>query len=111
MVDMAVGQKDLLDRDSGLLGGRLQARQVAARIDERGAHCRGAPQQGAILLQRSDRDDRRAQRWLIHFRGSAADQGWSLAVAGGSSFLEAATASAWRITRRTLRPASLARLA
>ena len=44
-----------------------------------------------------------------HFQGSVADQGWSVAIAGGSFFIDAATASAWRITRSTLPPASLAR--
>ena len=34
--------------------------EVAAGIDERAAHRLGAPQQGAILLQRRHRDDRRA---------------------------------------------------
>jgi hypothetical protein len=66
MIDMAVGQQDLLDCDAGLLGGGLKARQVAAGIDERAAHRRGAPQQGAVLLQRRDRNDRGAQRRFVH---------------------------------------------
>ena len=108
MVDMAVGQQDLLDRDSGLRRRRLEPRQVAARIDERAAHRLGAPDQRAILLQRRHRNDRRAQRRLAHFHGSAG-RGCEVAIAGGSFFIEAATASAWRITRSTLPPASLAR--
>src|SRR5256885_11299401 len=50
MVDMAVGQQDLIDRDARLARSRFEARQVAAGIDEGAAHRLGAPQQGAILL-------------------------------------------------------------
>src|SRR4051812_19300251 len=72
MVDMAVGQQDLLDRDAGLSGGGVEARQVAAGVDERAAHGRCAPQQRAVLLERRDRDDGRAERRLrfAHFHGS-----------------------------------------
>ena len=42
-------------------GRGLEPRQVAAGIDEGAAHRRGAPQQGAILLQRRHRDDRGAR--------------------------------------------------
>ena len=66
MVDMTVCQQDLLDGYAGLSRRRLEARQIAARIDERAAHRRGAPQQRAILLERRDRDDRGAERWLAH---------------------------------------------
>ena len=62
MVDVAVGEQDLLDRHAGLGRRRLQPVEVAAGIDERAAHRLGAPQQGAILLQRGDRDDRRLER-------------------------------------------------
>src|SRR6185503_7185442 len=34
MVDMAVGEQDLLDRHAGLLRSRLEPREVAAGIDE-----------------------------------------------------------------------------
>ena len=60
MVDMAVGQEELLDRRPALRRGGLEPRQVAARIDDRAAHRRCAPQQGAILLERRDGDDRRS---------------------------------------------------
>src|SRR6476660_4231133 len=111
MVDMAMGQHDFLDRDSGLLSGRLEPSEIAARIDERAAHSLRAPQQSAVLLQRRDRDDRRAKGRLggAHFHGSVEVQGLSVAVAGASSFIDAATASAWRKTRRRFPPASLAR--
>ena len=47
MVDMAVGEQDLLDCHPGLLGGGLELAEIAARIDERGAHRRGAPDQAS----------------------------------------------------------------
>ena len=94
MVDMAVGQQDLLDRDAGLRRRRLEPRQIAAGIDEGAAHRRRAPQQGAILLQRRHRDDRRAQRRARSFGPAAREQ---VASAGGSSFIDAATASARRM--------------
>ena len=106
MVDMAVGQQDLLDRHPGLSSGGLEPRQVAARIDEGAAHRRRAPQQGAILLQRRHRDDRRAKRRRGLVRQSSTSS-WS--IAGGSFFIDGATASAWRMARSTLPPASLAR--
>src|SRR3954452_9843452 len=111
MVDVAVGQQDLLDGDVGLLGRGLEAREVAARIDECCPHSPGAPQKRAILVERRDRDDRCAQRRLgcAHFQGSVADHGLSVAIAGGSFFIDAATASAPRSARRTLPPASFER--
>src|SRR5438270_6887043 len=110
MVDMAVGEQDLLDRDARLARARLQPWQVAAWIYERAAHRFRAPQQRAILLQRRDRNDRRPQRRLGrgHFQGSVG-RGWSVAIAGGSFFIDAATASACRSTRSKLPPASVAR--
>ena len=62
MIDMAVRQQDLLDRDAGLRDRRLDARQVAAGIDHRRLHRRGAPDERAILLERRDGDDRGAER-------------------------------------------------
>src|SRR3546814_4485824 len=47
-------------------GRRLQFRQIAAGIDEGALHRLGAPQQGAILLERGDGDDRGAERGLRH---------------------------------------------
>src|SRR3546814_8894693 len=66
MIDMAVGEQDLLDRDAMMRGRRLQFRQIAAGIDEGALHRLGAPQQGAILLERGDGDDRGAERGLRH---------------------------------------------
>src|SRR4051794_558559 len=43
MVDMAMRQQDLLNRDSGLLRGGLEPRQIPTRIDERAVHRRRAP--------------------------------------------------------------------
>src|SRR5205085_8150954 len=108
MVDMAVGEQDLLDRYAGLGGGRFEPRQVAAGIGESAAHRLGAPDQAAILLQRRDRQDRGAQRRVLG-RRLAHLAGSSVAIDGGSSFIDAATASARRRTRRMLPPASLAR--
>src|SRR3546814_9646549 len=44
MIDMAVGEQDLLDRDAMMRGRRLQFRQIAAGIDEGALHRLGAPQ-------------------------------------------------------------------
>ena len=88
VVDMAMGQQDFLDRRPGLRRGGLQFVEVAARIDKGSGHRLGAPQQGAILLKRRDRNDRRSERGLRHFAGS------SVAIEAGWSFISAATASA-----------------
>ena len=69
MIDMAVGEQDLLDRDPGLRSGFLQLRQVAAGIDERAAHGLRAPDQAAILLEGGHRDDRGTKRRLAHLAG------------------------------------------
>lgn len=66
MVDVPVGEQDLLDCHSGLLSSGLETGQIAAWVDERAAHCLGAPQQRAILLKRRNRDDGRAERRLAH---------------------------------------------
>jgi hypothetical protein len=62
MVDMAVGDQDLFDRDTRLRRGSLQPGQITARIDERPAHRRSAPQERAILLEGRNRDDGGAHR-------------------------------------------------
>src|SRR6185369_4177954 len=105
MVDVAVRQQDLLDRHADLARGRLQARQVSARIDERPAHRLRAPDQAAILLQRSHRNDRRAKRRFAHCAGASSTG----ERAAGSFFIDAETLSALRRTRRTLPPASFDR--
>src|SRR5262245_60314467 len=101
MVDVTMGQQDLLDRHAGLCRRRFQTIEVAARIDEGAQHRFGAPQQGAILLQWGDRDDRGLKRRVGHLAGS------KVAMTGGTSFIEAETASACRSTRSTFSPASL----
>src|SRR4051794_3024664 len=71
MVDMTVGEEDFLDCDARLLGGRLEARQVAPGIDECAAHRLRAPDEAAVLLQWSDRNDRGFQRRLTHCAGAS----------------------------------------
>src|SRR3546814_18394125 len=56
MVDMAVGNEDLLYGDAMLLGRLPEQRQIAARIDEGAAIGRRAPEKRAILLERRDGD-------------------------------------------------------
>src|SRR5207244_2077745 len=85
MVDMAVGEQDLVDRYARLFSRRSVPRQVAAGIDEGAAHRRRAPHQRTILLQRSHWNDRLAQRRIAgrrfaHFQGSVG-RGWSVAIA------------------------------
>ena len=67
MVDMAVGEDDLLDSSRrAVRRRRLQPRQIAAGIDERPLHRGGAPEQGAVLLKRSDGHDRGPERRSRH---------------------------------------------
>ena len=63
MIDMAVGDEQFLDSHAMLLRHRQQPVDIAARIGKGAAHSLGAPEQGAILLQRGDRDDDRLERW------------------------------------------------
>ena len=60
MVDMAVGQPDLLDRDAGLLDRRQDLRHVAAGVDHDGLLGRLVPDDGAVLLEQRHRNDDRA---------------------------------------------------
>ncbi len=62
VIDMAVGQKNLLGRDAGLLDRRKDAREIAARVDDRGAIAGVAPEDRAVLLERRHGDDGGAQR-------------------------------------------------
>ena len=57
MIDMAVGDEQLLDGDAIVGGDLLQPIEIAARIGEGAAHGFRAPQQGTILLERRDRHD------------------------------------------------------
>src|SRR3546814_13509215 len=56
MVDMAVGNEDLLYGDAMLLGRLPEQRQIAARIDEGAAIGRRAPEKRAMLRERRDGD-------------------------------------------------------
>lgn len=58
VVDVAVREQDLLDRDAGLGDGGPDAVEVAAGIDDGGALRVLVPQQRAVLLERGDGDDR-----------------------------------------------------
>ncbi|PAV67639.1 hypothetical protein WR25_18649 [Diploscapter pachys] len=60
VVDMAVGEQDLFDRDARLRDRGLDTGQVAARIDDRCLHRLGAPDQRAILLEGRHLNDRGA---------------------------------------------------
>jgi hypothetical protein len=72
MIDMAVGEQDLLDLDVVLLRRRLQPVEVAAGIGEGAEHRLRAPQEAAILLQRGHRDDGGFQRGFGHGGGDGA---------------------------------------
>jgi hypothetical protein len=58
---MAVRQPDALHRHASLLDGADDAVHVAARVDHHGLLAGIVPQQGAVLLERRDRNDRPAQ--------------------------------------------------
>ena len=62
--EVAVGDPDLLERQALVLQRLQQARDLAARIDHRGLHRLGAPDDGAVLLQRGDGCDDGADRRL-----------------------------------------------
>jgi hypothetical protein len=74
MVDMAMGEDDLLDLDLVLRRGRLQPVEIAARIDDRPAHRPGAPEKGGILLERGHRHDDGLERGSGHRRQMARAQ-------------------------------------
>ena len=57
MVDMAVGEEDLLDLHLVLRRRRLQPVEVAAGIGEGALHRLGAPEEGGVLLERRDGHD------------------------------------------------------
>lgn len=54
MIDMTVGDEQLFDGDTVLGRDGHKFVEIAARIGEGAAHCLGAPEQRAILLQRGD---------------------------------------------------------
>ena len=65
MVNMAVRQPDLLDRDAGLLDRLQDLGNVPARVDHHGLLGRLVPDDGAVLLEQRDRHDHRAGLRLI----------------------------------------------
>ena len=60
MVDMAVGEPDLLDRDAGLLDRLQNLGNVPAGVDHHGLLGRLVPDDGAVLLEQRHRHDHRA---------------------------------------------------
>src|SRR5581483_8361532 len=60
MVDVAMGQPDLLDGDAGLGDSLANVGHIAAGIDHDRLPGRLTPQDGAVLLERRDRHDDRA---------------------------------------------------
>jgi len=68
MINVAVGEQDLLDRHPRLRFRRAQPREIAAGIGEGAAHRLCAPDQAAILLQRRHRDDGDPERRFAHGR-------------------------------------------
>ena len=60
MVEMPVGDEDLLQRDACLGDALLELVEIPARIDQRAFHGLSAPDQRAVLLQRCHRNDRGA---------------------------------------------------
>jgi len=67
MVDVAVGEQDLLDLDAEPRGRIHQHVDVAAGIDEGALHGFAAPEQGAVLLEGGDGDDA-----IFHWRSCSA---------------------------------------
>ncbi len=66
MIEMAVGDQDLLDGHAMLRCGSLQLRQVTTGIAEGAEHSFGAPNEGAILLERRDGNNGGAKGWVGH---------------------------------------------
>ena len=66
MIDMTMGEEDLLDRHALLRGCGLEPVEIAARIDKGAPHGLRAPKQGAVLLERRDRDDGCLDRGIAH---------------------------------------------
>lgn len=62
VIGVAVGDPDLLDGHALVAGDAQQLVDLAAGIDDRGLHRLGAPDQGAVLLQRRDRSHEGADR-------------------------------------------------
>ena len=89
VIKMTVRDQDFFNRHALAFCRRLQTVKVAAGIAERALHRFGAPDQCAILLERSDRNDRGFERGLLCHGllvGSAAKFGKVEALAAGGMY-------------------------
>ena len=68
MVEMPVGDDDLLQIHAMLFYRCLQPVQIAAGVAERRLVGFGAPQEGTILLERSDRNNHGLEGCICHVR-------------------------------------------
>ena len=75
VVEMAMGDENLLQRHPGLFQRLTQLGQVPPGIDKGTAHRPGAPQERAILLERRDRNDPHPHRTFVGSFGHAAGDG------------------------------------
>ena len=66
MVDMAMGEKDLLERRAGAFQSIEDPFEVTSRINDGGLVCSLVNQDGAILLERSDGNDRNFNLGAFH---------------------------------------------
>src|SRR6266481_5964150 len=82
MVDMAVGEPDLLDGNAGLLDGGLNLRHIAAGIDHHSLLARLVPEDGAVLLEQRHWHDgcadlvalnERGEIWIVEIKSSVED--------------------------------------
>ena len=68
MVEMAVSQDDLFKINAMILDCRFQPVQIAARVAQCGLVGLGAPEECAILLERSDRNNHGLEGCNCHER-------------------------------------------
>ena len=68
MIKVTMGDPNLLERQALVLQGLHQTRHLAAWIDDRSFQGLGAPNDGAVLLQRRHRGDHGADRKLAGLR-------------------------------------------
>ena len=66
MVEMPVGDDDLLQINTMLIHRSLEPRKIATRIAERGLVGLGAPKKCAVLLERGDRNDHGLEGCICH---------------------------------------------
>src|SRR3954449_417289 len=98
MVDMAMGQPDLLNADGGLLDCVPDLRNIAAGIDHDRLPGGLAPDDGAVLLEQRHRHDHRAGLCLV------LSLGLCFLIHGGTIVLprEGSTEGAWNATPRDM---------